>query len=101
MWQDIASGTVRFRSGTYTISTATNDPADKSISLSPNPATDFIDVLSSDVEIRSIKIFNSVGNQILETNQNRIQLHTFPAGFYYMAIVLNDNQSLTKAFIKL
>lgn len=61
---------------------------DPDISISPNPARDFISVRSS-TDLKSIAVFNQFGNMIFNLNQGfnkPIDISHFSAGIYFMKI---------------
>lgn len=79
------------------------------LEITPNPASDFINILSKNYNIRQISIINSLGITVIndvinsetdDTNQNNftINLTGLPSGVYYA--VINDYQGLvmTKKF---
>ncbi|CAN5618505.1 hypothetical protein BH11BAC1_BH11BAC1_20130 [soil metagenome] len=69
VWQDDGSGTVKFRSGTFNVTTGYNTLRGNGIvSCFPNPAKEIITVKSSSAENRLITITNVLGNSILIDN---------------------------------
>lgn len=90
--------------------TATNtllnveDFIQNTIGLYPNPAKESI-TLSSQNSIDSVKVFNNLGQVVLEKNSGFNQETTFDisslkAGVYIMNIKAEDGKSETKKFIK-
>jgi hypothetical protein len=103
VWQDDGSGTVKYRSGTYSqVSTGINKVTEKNYSVYPNPVTDQLNIISTDNKFFSINIFNSLGENIYsEHATSNIQLSTsnFANGLYFIQ-VKSDNNFFTQKFIK-
>ena len=67
--------------------------------ISPNPATDYINIKNDNVD--SFEIFNSMGDIVMakESSKNVI-ISSLPAGSYFIKIHLSDGKVLTEKFIK-
>ncbi len=108
VWQDDNSGTVKFRSATYTpINTSVNEynnyqMEQNNFSVFPNPATGIINVISSDNEKYAINIYNAVGEKIYNaspTSNTQIEISNYASGIYFLQIVSQHYFSIQK-FIK-
>lgn len=71
-----------------------------SISVYPNPTSDFLNIQSSK-EVKEVSIYNRLG--ILTgryTNLTKIDMSQYPKGVYVIQIVNNDNSQETQSIIK-
>ena len=63
-----------------------------SIQVSPNPASDIVQI-SSNRLLSTIKIYNNTGNLILQTEaKNEIDISKIVDGIYFIQFVSTDNQ---------
>lgn len=72
------------------------------IQLFPNPATNYVDILSTQgFENATINIFNIQGNLVLNTNYNKgsINIENISPGVYFVQIVMVNGKSITKQLI--
>lgn len=70
------------------------------ISLFPNPTKTTFNVdISNDLEFKKVKIFNTLGKKVLESNHLSIDISTFLNGFYFAKIITNKG-FITKKLIK-
>jgi hypothetical protein len=103
IWQDDASGTVKYRSGTYTtINTGINQFSKSDFSIYPNPVNEKININTTDNKIFSLTIFNSLGENIYSTKATsnlQIETSSFSSGLYFIQIN-SSNSSITQKFIK-
>ena len=87
--------------GTTKISETNNN---KNIRIFPNPATDFI-YWESDLSknLKFIIIYNVFGKEVFKypvnSNSNKIEVSSYPAGLYYLQFIDNNNYPSTKSFI--
>ncbi len=84
-----------------TVSLSTKDVTQTTIKLSPNPATDHINI-SSVIPIKMVEIFNLLGQNVLsETNvMQRIDINSLAQGAYIINIQLVNNVRILKKFLK-
>ncbi|MBV8327598.1 T9SS type A sorting domain-containing protein [Chryseobacterium sp.] len=69
------------------------------VSLSPNPATDYIRISASD-KIKEVEIYGTAGKKITaEALNGVVDVRNFPAGLYLMTIKTGD-KTYTEKFIK-
>jgi hypothetical protein len=105
VWQDDASGTVQYRSGTYTTSTTgiSETQTENNFSFYPNPVSSIITLQSNiDLQKAEIKIYNLLGENVF--TQNNISNATLDVaqlnnGIYFLQMRSN-NKLFTQKFIK-
>ena len=84
-----------------------NDKSDVSISISPNPVSNLINIQDkNNLSISKIKIFDINGKLVLikdkiDTDFLTINVQTLNMGIYFITIENEINQSLTKKIIKM
>ena len=82
----------------------TSEYNDYTISLFPNPATDYINlnIRSISAQLMSLKIVNLVGEIVLSqadlSNESRIDISSLSSGLY-SAHIINQNSVLKEKFI--
>ncbi len=104
VWQDDNSGTVKYRSGTYTqLSTRTNETkVENTFSIYPNPTNDILNIISPGNKSSTINIFNTLGESIfsVQTTANlKLETSNFPPGVYLIRTNY-DNEVFLQKFIK-
>lgn len=62
----------------------TEDP--KGLSIYPNPATDFVNILSIKHDIQKVAIFDLTGKQMLSDNRQKINVSKLPSGVYVLSV---------------
>ncbi len=78
----------------------------KSVSLFPNPATDYLSVKFDEPHARAVQLMvhNIVGNvltiemEVIDEHEVRLRVKDLPAGYYFLA--LRDEQTHTKSTYK-
>ena len=70
------------------------------ISIYPNPANDVIYIYSNGIEVKEINIVDVNGKLILQSNQTKLALTSINAGFYFLKIISNKGETITKKIIK-
>ncbi len=86
--------------------TSSYDVSDNSISLAPNPASDYIEVLYSDFNNNADVLVYSLNGDIVKTQNispknNRIQISDIPIGLYTLKLIRPDGTILgIKRFVK-
>lgn len=87
-----------FDSAGATLAVEQNQLLQSSVSIYPNPATNVINVKAS-VAIKSIKLFDMLGKQVLVTNQTeQINIKHLPIGVYFLKAFAEDG-SITKKIV--
>ncbi len=85
-----------------TLSTVTNT-LDNDFQLFPNPAEDYISILTNNNEtLKHIKIVNVAGQEVLKVNKNTTSLSIadLPNGFYFISIETESGKTSTKKLVK-
>lgn len=107
VWEDDNSGTIKFRSGTFsTASNSVNEIEQKSFSIYPSPTSDFLTIqIDESVMANSkLKITNELGETILTSNISKgiplkLNVASFDKGVYFIQI-LSNNKNYSHKFIK-
>ncbi len=77
-----------------------NFELEKKILLSPNPATDILNIqLPSDIVLENAVIYNLLGQKILKNNSNNISVLGLTSGIYSITIKTNEG-IVNKKFIR-
>lgn len=69
------------------------------LKLYPNPTSSIINI-KTEKEIKSIEIYSVLGNKILTSNQNSINVSNLQNGMYLINVNTIDGAIITKRFIK-
>ena len=81
----------------HLVTLATDQP---DISISPNPAVDFITVSGALGEAASVRLIGADGTVVHQGELNgQLDVRAFPAGIYYVEVI-TDGQRLVERFIK-
>ena len=67
--------------------------------VSPNPATDYIEIHSSSA-LKSISIINSNGQCVFQSTNTFIPTYSLPSGLYIVRAITEDNNMLQTKFLK-
>ncbi|MFL0087183.1 T9SS type A sorting domain-containing protein [Tenacibaculum maritimum] len=70
------------------------------LSIYPNPVNGILRILSPYQDIENVRIFNMVGQKILQTDQLTINCNELSKGVYIVKIKSTDNKTGVKKFIK-
>jgi len=103
VWEDDASGTVKYRAGTFTPTTSVNETiSENQFSVFPNPTTGGFTVYDLPSEAGyELKITNMIGETVLQKTGNHkeetINLNG-RSGIYFLEII-SGQQSLTRKLI--
>lgn len=77
----------------------------KKFKISPNPANDYLNIDASTNEIKSLFIYNQLGQLVIEkhninlSSDYKVDINTLPVGLYYISLQ-SDNNTFTDKFIK-
>jgi len=94
VWEDGNSGTIKFRSGTYTVRTAIGDEINKNIiSVYPNPSFGKWTISGLDMKTESrVQLFNTNGQMLSQQSHSagnanlEIENYYLESGMYYLNI---------------
>jgi hypothetical protein len=79
-----------------------NQSLEASVLLYPNPAVDCITLRGEN--LTSVKVYNAMGQFVAEYPLQRatvINCQDWPAGVYYLSILMNDSTIVSKKVVKL
>lgn len=65
----------------------------------PNPTQDFINIETSK-EIKEVLIYDSLGKNVLKSNESRIDITRLPVGLYHLQIEFKNGKKLSEKIIK-
>jgi hypothetical protein len=101
VWEDDNTGTIRYRSGTFTpVTGIQNMGVQNSITIFPNPASSDVNIVSKKI-IDKINIVNISGQIIYETEprENNIKLNFNKAGIYFMSVRCDHQTTVRKLVV--
>lgn len=78
---------------------ATTENDEKNLSIYPNPATDYINIINVKHQIEKVVIFDLSGKQMISDNKQRINVSKLPSGVYLLS-VKTENGLKNFKFIK-
>jgi hypothetical protein len=101
VWQDDNLGTVRYRSGTYTLSAIEESQVPDGFTIYPNPVSEILHIKFSKKDYSIISASDVCGRTIFSSrvlnSQNEIQFNTREwAGGVYFVTVSSENSLVTK-----
>lgn len=80
--------------------TAGNTKFDSTIvKIYPNPTTGTF-LIDTEITVKSVEIYNALGQCILKTNQRQINLEKFDSGLYILNIYTHEGNSVSHKLIK-
>lgn len=69
------------------------------VSIFPNPTSDFVNV-KSDKKVRSISVYSVEGRKLMEVNDSKVDLSSYPTGIYFLDIHLENGNQFKHKIIK-
>lgn len=105
VWQDDNSGTLKYRMGTYSPITSISEARQNDFTVTPNPASEAISLLSDNViQNADVSIVNFWGEIVISRTINsnstaEIDVSGLSTGIYFITIK-SDNKFITQKFIK-
>jgi hypothetical protein len=103
VWEDDGTGTVKFRSGTYSTISGTADIFKSSISVSPTLTSNFIEINGSEINAH-LSITDAMGrtvvNKILTPESSTLSLEYLQNGIYFLTIENGSQKRFTTKIIK-
>ncbi len=103
---DTPPTTTSSRKNTVTKEVKTQDDFAASVSIYPNPTSDYLYVQSTSNErIKEVAVFNVLGVKVMQTNpvntsKASLNLAKLQEGVYYVRIINEDNESIKKKIFK-
>lgn len=76
-------------------------PKANPINIFPNPATDFITIESTDVNVDKVEIYDSNGRLVLASKQMEIDLTKIPQGIYFIKINTQNGDIFMEKVVRL
>ena len=100
VWQNNSSGTIQYRSGTYSITEIKEEIPLHVIDIYPNPSSNYI-TINKAIEFNEIKIIDISGKVIKSISpvNNSIDVSDLPNGIYLIKL-LGEKETLIQKFIK-
>ena len=100
VWQNNSSGTIQYRSGTYSITAIKEEISLHVIDIYPNPSSNNI-TINNAIEFDELKIIDISGKVIksISSVNNSVDVSDLPNGIYLIKI-LGNKETLIQKFIK-
>ncbi len=104
-WQDDNSGTVKFRSGTFTPDTvavlpnSVADVKEVAFAVYPNPATDVLNITAPFNEMITIAIFDALGEKVYSAESlmnNQLSIASLSKGIYSVQLTTHERVYVSK-----
>jgi hypothetical protein len=77
---------------------AINEQTYSDIKIFPNPVNDWLSIRSSK-QIKEISIYDSLGKEMLHTNNNQIDFSNIANGCYIISVLFNDDSKIFKKIV--
>lgn len=91
-------GLIKYQINLQTLSADTNIRQRKDPVIYPNPASDYITIVSK--EVREVSIVDFNGRTVLKTSGNKIHVGALSKGVYIVHMTLSNGKSVSKRIIK-
>jgi len=66
----------------------------------PNPATDMVSIDLKDDVLKSVAIYNELGQQVKKVTTNKVNISNLSNGIYFVKITSQNGEAVTKKIIK-
>ena len=108
VWEDESTGTVKYRNGTFTpVITSVGEEAENNFEIYPNPVVNELKIKNAELKIKSIEIFDVVGQLIFNAQpqtsnrkpQTSIDVSSLSPGLYFCKVTGEGNRTVTKKII--
>lgn len=106
VWQDDNSGTVKYRTGTFTPDTvvisSVNEISENNFSIYPNPTTNLLNIISTSNENFTATVFNALGETLystVSTTNFKLETGNYSNGIYFLQLKTSEKTFVTK-FLK-
>lgn len=108
VWEDEGSGTVKYRKGTFVpdITSVSETTTENSFEVYPNPANDKLRIKNAELKIKSVEIFDVLGQLVFSEKQETgnkkqvIDISSLSPGIYFCKVVGEGNAIGTKKIVK-
>jgi len=70
------------------------------LNIYPNPASNFIEVAVNNKQLANIKVFDVLGNELLQTQKKQIDISILPNGVYFVQIETNNSVMSKKIIVQ-
>lgn len=88
-----------FREPITLTETMGTDESQKNISIYPNPTSDFLNIKTENIKVKSSTIYDLSGKQIFSTQDSSIDVGFLPSGVYVI-VIKTENGEKTFKWIK-
>jgi hypothetical protein len=88
---------VYMQGGTETLDT--EDFGLSSFTMSPNPATDLVEIGSADL-VKEVAVYNTLGQNVWTGKSSKVNLSGMQTGVYMVKVVFENNKTATRKLIK-
>ena len=77
-----------------------NNLLSSAITIYPNPASQYLNVsVTDDLEIKEVSVYNTLGQRLMVSKQDQIDVSTLPSGVYYLSID-TDQGRVNKSLVR-
>jgi len=77
-----------------------NNWLSSAITIYPNPASEYLNVsVTEDLELREISVYNTLGQRLMVSTQDQINVSNLPSGVYYLSIE-TDQGRVNKSLLR-
>ncbi|MEX6625332.1 T9SS type A sorting domain-containing protein [Tenacibaculum salmonis] len=70
------------------------------VNIHPNPTTDYLNISNEKIDIKTVEVYTTTGDKVIESNLNEINVSKLQKGIYHLKITDSNNQITFKKFIK-
>ena len=72
---------------------------DNCFSVSPNPTTGKIEIQNPNYKMEKIKMFNALGEKVVETRSSKLDISNQPSGVYFVHITCKEGTAVKKIIL--
>jgi len=77
-----------------------NNLLSSAITIYPNPASQYLNVsVTDDLELKEVSVYNTLGQRLMVSKQDQIDVSTLPSGVYYLSID-TDQGRVNKSLVR-
>jgi len=92
-------GVLKYTLDLTTMGVSEPEFAGSSVTVYPNPATDFVNIASKE-KIKSIEIYSMTGQKVMNSNSDKVNVSHLNKGIYILKITLGNGKTETRKIIK-